>query len=328
MTTIERGVALMIGFSAWLGVLWRWRAIIGAALVGFALTGCSVLRIGYGQAPTLAGWWIDSYADLDSAQSTRLREGIDQWFDWHRRTEMPLYAQLLARAQREVMEPTLTPAALCAWRDEAQRRADAATEQAVPALAALVATLTPAQVRHIERQLAKKGEEMRADFAHPDRAERAQASFKRTLERYENLYGRLDEAQRAKLGQMLAASTFDPERWLAERERRNRDLVATLNSVVNASNVDAGVRRRQAESAVRLLAERAQRSPRADYRAYQERLSLDNCALAAVMHNSMSAAQRQQARAKLKGWEDDVRWIANNGGAAATAPALNGNHSR
>lgn len=294
----------------------RW--IIGLAFA-LLLAGCSVLRIGYSQAPMLAYWWIDGYVDLNGEQSVKLRDGVDRWFEWHRRVEMPRYAALLARAQREVMEPTLSTAQLCAWRDEAQRRLDAGIEEATPALGTLMVSLTPEQIRHMERKMAKDGEELKQDFAQTDTAERGKASFTRTLERYENLYGRLDDAQRARLAQLLSASPFDADRWLAERERRNRDLLALLSTVSTAGKgADSAAAQAQAQAAVRVIAERALRSPRPEYRAYQQRLTQENCALAAAMHNATTPAQRQYARNKLKGWEDDVRLIA-------AEPAGNGN---
>jgi hypothetical protein len=294
----------------------RWRprllAIIGAVLAALLLAGCgSLVRLGYGQAPTLAYWWIDGYADLDDAQSQRLRDDLDQWFDWHRRQQLPDYAALLARAQREITEPISTQA-MCAWREQALRRLDAALERAAPPLGRLIVTLRPEQIRHMERKLAKDGADMRADFAQADRGERARASFKRTLERYENLYGRLDEAQRARLAQLLAASPFDADAWLAERERRNADMMRTLAAV--AAGGDAA----QAQAAVFAIAERSLRSPRLEYRAYQERLVQENCALAATMHNLTTPAQRQHARGKLRAWEDDLRALAGAAGAAAS----------
>jgi hypothetical protein len=75
---------------------------------------------------------------------------------------------------------------------------------------------------------------------------------------------------------------------------------------------------------VRVLAERAIRSPRADYRAYQERLTRENCALAAEMHNQMTPAQRSHARNKLKGWEDDLRLLAASPVNGANGAALGG----
>jgi Family of unknown function (DUF6279) len=289
----------------------RW--IIGLALA-VLLAGCSVLRIGYSQAPTFAYWYIDGYLDLNGEQSVKLRDGIDRWFEWHRRVEMPRYAALLARAQREVMEPKLSTDQLCFWRDEAQRRLDAGLEEATPAFATLMVSLTPEQIRHLERKMAKDGDELKQDFAQPDKAERAKVSFKRTLERYENLYGKLDDAQRAKLAQLLAASPFDADRWLAERERRNADLVALLTKVsAEGKGNDSAAALQQAQAAVRMIAERALRSPRPDYRAYQQRLTQENCALAAAMHNATTPAQRQYARNKLKSWEEDVRLIAAGG---------------
>jgi Family of unknown function (DUF6279) len=306
-------------------MLLKLRWIIGLALA-LLLVGCSVLRIAYSQAPTFAYWWIDGYVDLNDEQTPKLRDAIDRWFEWHRRVEMPRYATLLARAQREVMEPTLNTAQLCAWRDEAQRRLDAALDEATPAFATLMVSLTPEQIRHLERKMAKDGEELKKDFAQPDKAERAEVSFKRTLERYENLYGRLDDAQRAKLAQLLAVSPFDADRWLAERDRRNSDLMAMLTTVSTAGkSADGATAQAKAQAAVRVLAERALRSPRPEYRAYQERLTQENCALAAARHNATTPAQRVYARNKLKGWEDDVRLIV--AGSAVNGNGMNNNGS-
>ena len=52
------------------------------------------------------------------------------------------------------------------------------------------------------------------------------------------------------------------------------------------------------------------------YRAYQVKLGDYNCAFAARIHNAMTPAQRQAARERLKGWEDDLRALT----VAATAP--------
>ena len=299
--------------------------IIGGVLGALLLAGCSMVRLGYSQAPNLAYWWIDGHADLTGEQTPRVREAIDQWFAWHRRTQLPDYATLLARAQSELLQPT-TPQAMCGWRDLAQRRLDVAVEQATPALAALIVTLAPEQLRHIERKLAKDGDELRADFAQADRAERAKAAFKRTLERYETLYGQLDEPQRARLALWLAQSSFDAERWLAERERRIRDLMQTLQQVSTAARtLEPAAATAQAQGAVRVLVERTLRSPRPDYRSHQERLALENCELAATLHNLTTPAQRQHARRKLKGWEEDLRLlvgsdIASAAGSAKPAP--------
>ena len=299
------------------------RRIIGLALVLLALSGCSMVRLAYDQAPNLLHWWIDGYVDVSGEQTPRLRDGIDRWFAWHRRTQLPEYAALLARAQREITEP-MTPAAMCAWSAEAERRIDGALEEAVPAAAELLLSLTPGQLQHIERRMAKANEALRADYLQADAVERQRASFERAVARFETLYGRLEADQRERLAALLAGSTFDPERWIAERQLRQRDILRTLATVSGAARgADRAVAAQQAQVAVRTLAERSTRSPRPGYRAYQQRLVQDQCTLAAAMHNAMTTAQRQAARAKLKGWEDDLRALA----ATATTGG-NGNLSR
>jgi Family of unknown function (DUF6279) len=286
----------------------RW--IIGAALASvLLLAGCSMVRLAYSQAPLLTHWWADGYFDLNAEQSRRLKESLDGWFDWHRRTQLPDYANMLAKGQRDVMGP-LTREAMCTWRDEVQKRIDPVIEQTAPALASLALTLTPEQLQHFEKRMAKNGTEMKRDFAQEDREERRKASLKRTLERYEDFYGRFDDAQKERLAQLLLASPFDADKWLAERERRSRDTLTTLGNLVTAAKTqDSATAQTAALSAVKLIAQRNLRSPRADYAAYQERLSSENCALAATVHNLMTSTQRQHARNKLRSWESDVRAI-------------------
>ncbi len=281
----------------------RW--IIGLLGLAFvALTGCSAVRFGYNQAPELLYWWLDGYADFDDVQTPKVRDALAEWFQWHRRTQLPDYAALLARAQVEVLADT-TPARACAWWADVRQRGDIAFERAAPLAADLVATLTPAQIQHIERRQAKSNDEFRDEYLSPDPKERLARTVKRSIERAENIYGRLDEAQRDKVAAAMVASPFDAELWLAERRRRQGDAIDVLRLI--ATDPAA---RDQAVPALRAWAQRLERSPLPAYRRYSEQLTQFNCSLTATLHNSTSAAQRQTAAAKLKGWETDLRVLA------------------
>jgi hypothetical protein len=267
-------------------------------------SGCSALRIGYSTAPELLYWWIDGYVDVNREQSPRVRDAIAQWFAWHRRTQLPDYAALLARAQTEVLADT-TPARVCEWQADVIQRARTALDRAVPAIADLVLTITPEQIAHIERRYAKANDEFRDDFLQPDPRKRAEQSLKRTVDRAETLYGRLDEAQRARIAQALARSPFDPQLWLTERRQRQQEALQMLRRVTGD-----GASRDQAQAALRAYVAHLQRSPREAYRQYGERLDEFNCAFAAELHNGTSAAQRRTAAQKLAGWEGDLRVLA------------------
>ncbi len=271
------------------------------ALAGPLLVGCSALRLSYNQAPLVAYWWLDGYADFTAEQTPVVKAALDDWLAWHRSTQLRDYAQALAAMQLLAVDK-ITASQVCgtvlAW----QQRGERAFEHVVPALADLVRTLSPEQIRQIERQQAKKQDDAAADYLQPVLAKRQKAAFERALDRAETVYGRLDEAQRRRLALDLSASPFDPERWLAERRARQIDIVRSLRQWQaergDTATVVAGLRRLAAEPL---------QSPRADYQAYANGLMDANCALIAGLHNSTSPAQRQHAANKLKGWEGDLR---------------------
>jgi len=280
---------------------------VALLLATVLLGGCSALRLGYNQAPDLAFWWLDGYADFDDNQSLRTRDGLAAWFAWHRRTQLPDYAGLLVRAQTEIVAD-MPAARMCTWWGELSERFDVAIDRAVPDIANVVLTFKPEQLRHMERQYAKKNAEFRSEYLDGDAAERAAQNLKRAIDRAETLYGRLDDVQRARIGRALAASPFDAEAWFVERRRRQQDALQLLRRLIAE-----GASREQAQAAVRAYALRVKRSPNEAYRQYQERLTQFNCGFSAELHNATTPAQRQTAVDKLKGWERDLRALVAQG---------------
>lgn len=282
----------------------RLRIIVALIVLAWGLTGCSAVRFGYNQAPELAYWWLDGYADFDDAQSLRVRDSLAQWFVWHRRTQLPDYAALLARAQAELAADT-TPQRVCRWWDELRQRGERAAEQALPYAAEVMSTLKPAQLRHIERRYARGNEEFRSDFLDKDPARRLERSVDRAVERAEILYGSLEAPQRALVARLVAASPFDPDAWYEERLQRQQEALQMMR-LLSGENAS----RDTALATLRAYAERMARSPREPYRRYQEKLETYNCGFVASLHNATTAAQRQAALARLKGWEADFRALS------------------
>jgi len=276
--------------------------IIGAGLL--LLAGCSAVRLGYNQAPHLAYWWLNGYVDFDAEQGERARDAVADWFAWHRATQLPDYAGLLAVAQQQILHD-VTPAQVCEWSDIFRTRIEAGYDHAVPAMAALARTLKPQQLQRMERRYREADKEFREEYLQADRAQRLMASNKRALSRAEMIYGDLSDSQRALLAQGIAESPFDPERWLLERQLRQREIVDTLRAL-QTERADAV----RIEAALRLFAAHAAQSPRASYREYQQRLFDHNCGWIARLHNSTTPEQRRHGAERLKGWEDDLRALS------------------
>ena len=278
------------------------------------LTGCSAVRLSYGQGAFLAHWWIDGYIDFTTEQSARARAALDDWFGWHRATQLADYTSLLGGVQRMAVD-NVTPAQVCALYQSAMTRVDRAYEQAVPAMADMARSMTPAQLRHLEQRYQKGNDELQRDHLQGDPGERREKTQRQWVERAESLYGRIDDAQRQLLAAALGRSPFDAQRWLVERRARQQDILRGLRQL-SAERADAAT----AESLMRALAVTMTRSTRADYQAYRQRLQDANCEAAALLHNSTSAAQRQRAVKKLKDWEDDLRVLVREPAAPRPQP--------
>ncbi len=287
-------------------MFWVKKSIIGSLLLALlsGLGGCSAVRLSYNNGHQLAWWWLDGYVDFASEQAPAARLAIGRWFDWHRSTQLLPYAELLVALRAQAAEP-LTPALACRWNERLREAVDVAFERALADAAELVPGLGEPQFRAIEQRFAKSLDDMRDDYLQPDPTARRQASVKRTLEWVDRLYGSADAAQRAAVAASVAVSPFDPERWLAERQRLQRHTVQTLRRLV-AERADT----EQRIAALRALGLRSAQSPDPSYRAYRQRLIDFNCAFAAQFHNSTSASQRQHAREALQGWEEDLRALA------------------
>ena len=275
------------------------------------LSACSAWRVGYGQAPDLLYWYLDSYVDFNDTQTPKVREALTQFMAWHRRTQLPDYANQLARAQAEVLADT-SATRVCEWQAELLTRANAAFERAVPATADFLLTVTPQQVQYLEKHQAKQNQEFRDDYLQPEPRKRSEMTLKRTLERAESLYGKLTDSQRARIAEGLSRSPFDPEVWLAERRQRQQDALSLMrrwgaDALGRPPGARDQVAREPVQAALRAYVQGIASSPREPYRRYAERLTEFNCGFAAVLHNSTSVSQRRTAAQKLAGWEGDAR---------------------
>lgn len=276
-------------------------------------TGCSAVRLGYGQGPALAYWWLDGYLDFDGPQAARAKDALGQWFQWHQGSELPLYAAHLSRLQAEASRPVTGPQ-VCRWFETLRDALDPSLAQILPPAAELALSLSPAQLDRLERQQQAKTAEHRERLLQPDAAARRRAAVERAVENYERFYGTLDPAQRRAIEDGVRRSPFDPNSWLATREARNRELLDTLRGIVRERPPQAQVRER-----LRGLFERVNgRVPiaRAEDSA---RLTAHNCELTAQVHNTAGAAQQRHLQDKLKAWENDFRLLAADATASAVA---------
>lgn len=281
--------------------------IIRALLVTLTvllLGACSMVRLGYDQLPSLTYWWVDSYFDLNDAQSVALRRDLESLHSWHRSQELPQLAKLLASLQTQARQDT-TPQFTCQVIDQLKAHLQVVLTQAEPGLATLVRQLTPAQMQHLAHQLDKREQAWREEWVQISPAKLTKRRAERLIERSESFYGRLSESQRALLTSSLLANPYDVALAEAEMLRRHQDLRQTLQAVVQGGDSTS-----QAQARLHALQQRLLESPNPVYRAKLEAFTQANCASFAQLHNSASPAQRQQLVARLQAYELDLRTLS------------------
>ena len=276
------------------GRIGRMLAVVGVAVV---LGACSLVTLGYNRLPTVVYWRVDGLVDLSSAQSGWIRPRMDVLHDWHRRQQLPAVAQALRQWQAQA-NAALSPATVCQAMEQSRAWVDEVWQQALPDLARLARELSPAQLDHLASQYAKADDTFRREWLGPDAAERR---LERWADRAGMFYGSLDDEQRRWLAQRLARQPYDAARFLAERQRRQADTLATLRAVAAGS---------PAQAALQALADRVRQSPDTAYRAYAQALQADTCALVSELHARTTPAQRSQAAQRLAGYAADLQALS------------------
>jgi hypothetical protein len=283
----------------------RLAAIIGLLSLCGGLSACSAIKLGYTNLPEFAYWWLDGYLDFDDAQSQRAREDLARLHAWHRAQELPRFQQLLQKAEK-LAAADITPAQACSFEPDLRERLAATRERAEPMLVAHAVLLDASQLQHLERKFAQKNREFESDWLKPPAAEVRDKRAKQMVERAETVYGTLDDAQRALLRRQLDQSPFDPATVLADRRRRQRDVLDTLRRVSTQQ-----VPLQEARAAVRAVGDRMLESPNPAYRAYVDAIRQENCRIIAAVHNATNATQRDFAARRLRAWQRDLAELSS-----------------
>ena len=199
------------------------------ALAGL-LIGCSALRLGYSNGESIVYWWLHGYVDLEAGQESKTRAVIGDLFAWHRKTQLPEYAQLLVQV-RQLLSREAMPVDVLKVRDELKGRMLAVIDRALPALADLALSLEPRQITHIEQKFASNNENYRKEYLRGDLEDRQSLRYKKVMKQAEYWFGRFSPEQEARIRAASDARPLDNAFWMAERMRRQRELITLLTRI-------------------------------------------------------------------------------------------------
>jgi dihydrodipicolinate synthase/N-acetylneuraminate lyase len=274
---------------------------LGITCIAVVLGGCSAVRLGYSAAPDLMYLWLDSYLDFDNAQARRVNAELKVLHRWHRSEELPLIADLLQEAQTLALQNPTGPR-LCVMYDSVRDRSEALLQRALPTAASLAPGLKPEQLSALAKVYEKSNRKMREEWQDA-RAQGVEYRTRKSLERMEDLYGKLSAEQTQAFKEAMAQTGFDEKRYFEEVQSRQQAVLQTLERLRGADALSA-------QSALSDLAQRYYQSASPAYRQYHAQMTANTCVAFAKLHVQTSAEQRKHMVRILKGYENDVRALA------------------
>ena len=278
----------------------RLAGIISLLALAGLLASCSAAKIFYNQAPDLAYWYFDGYVDFNEAQSLQIKGDLNRLQAWHRKTQLAGYVEILQKLQQQ--KPSdLDAAQTCMIWTDARRRLMLVTDQAEPAIATLVSTLSASQLEKLEQKFAKGNASYRKDYIESKPESSRNKRYKQAVSRAEKLYGGLDEKQLNFIDQRVEQSSFNARLSYAERLRRQTDMLQTLRTLMAGQTSPEKIR-----SGMHTLIARTFDSPNPAYRQYIEKLTQESCHTVTDLHNSTTPAQRKEAVKTLISYEQDL----------------------
>lgn len=278
-------------------------ALCLVTLACLALGACTAFRLVYGQMDHVIFLTLDRYLDINPGYELRLKERIARYVEWHRRTQLPAYAQILRDAGERLQGP-VSKAEVVAFNERVYERLRVMALRAVPDFADLALSLTPENLRQLEKKFAEKNDEFYKEHVKGSEETLRRRRFEKSLESYEDWFGRLDGAQRERLREKMDAQPLHGTLRYEERLRRQRDLLALL-ARVQKERPEA----KTVEAWMRDYAYRFEHPPSPERRA-QVGAMRDAAAENILFVIAMATPeQRAAARRRIQGYLDDIRQL-------------------
>ena len=282
----------------------RVRMLLLIALVALA-AGCSTIRFTYNNGDTLLYWWLDTYVDLDSSQSDWVKQDIKELFQWHRKTQLRDYSQLLGKFQQQLAGNPTQADLLVNYR-EVKSRTELLAFKALPELADLARSIRPDQIAQMEQKFAKNNEDFRKKFMSGDVEKQQRARFRKSMEQFDLWFGHFSTEQEAVLRKASDARPLDNEVWLQERQLRQQKIISLLRRVQQEK-----LNKEQTMAAIhQLLREMFDRMESPERKQFFDAYADSTSKYILTAIRIATPAQKAHAHKRMQGWIDDFNALA------------------
>jgi len=193
------------------------------------LQGCSVTRLAYDNADVVLRWQANHYLDFHEEQSEELNRVLAAFLAWHRAAALPQYTRLANEAAARALRG-IKPEDLDWGYDAVRAQVREALGAAAGEAAGLLDRLSPEQIAHLEQRLAEDNREFAKEQIDGTMEDRHKRRVKRNIERLEEWFGPLSEAQVERVQSYSTRAPFSAELRDRDRKRRQAEFLAMLRA--------------------------------------------------------------------------------------------------
>lgn len=275
-------------------------------LAALLLAGCSALRIGYANGDTFIYWWLNGYVDFTDDQKPWVKAHIDRLFDWHRKTQLHDYAQLLDQIQKRIQRGSTTPAEVREDFNAVRKRAALVLEKAVPELTDLALAMQPQQIVYLEKKLASNNEKYRKEYLQGNIDDRQQLRYKKVMKQAEYWFGNFNKEQEARIRKASDARPLDYDIWMTERVRRQQEMLRMLRKI----QAEKPPREVVSKMIREFVAHSLENFTYAEHKAFFDESTQGMAQMIAVIVNTATPEQKAHAIERIQKWIEDCNALS------------------
>ncbi|AZG10993.1 hypothetical protein EGT29_25615 [Pigmentiphaga sp. H8] len=272
---------------------------------------CSGVKLGYNSADKVLAWRMDDWFDLSDGLRQPARDRLHRVLAWHRREELPRYADILRSAERRLADPApLRAAELLALQQQVTGRLQILGGRVADEFANVLVQFGPAQRRRLLARLDENNDEFRQDYVDADAGAVRKRRIDQMVDRYQFWLGRLSPEQRTHLEQWVDARGTDAAWRLSLRQDRQRAFVGIVDEAARGKSPP------QTASRLRAFFSDLETPSAPPVRARHDEGERARAQLTADLFNMATPAQRDKARERLLRLAEDCLALAGQGAAS------------
>lgn len=270
------------------------------------VAGCSSIKLTYNNGETLLYWWLDAYVDIDSDQKGWVKQDIDHLFQWHRKTQLKDYVQVLGNAQKQLQGNNVTQADLLADYNDIRARTQAVLLKAAPELADLARDLRPDQIAQMEKKFASNNEDYRKKFVRPGLEQRQKLRYDKAMDQFTLWFGSFNSEQKAAIRKASDAIPLDNELWLQERMLRQKNVLTLVQKVQREKpSKEATIALVQT-----LIKDSFEHMNTSEHKAFFDASNNATMQMILTVINQLTPEQKAHGMKRMQGWIDDFNTLA------------------